>query len=111
MFSDGWLVTNAYLTTDSKSFGAYYKLNLLSWDYPAEKSIKLRVDDNGLYPITCLTTLNAAEKALLLKNQCILVRDLISMPKFLHHLDISKEKADHILEEAHELIDSPVAVE
>lgn len=33
-FTDGWLVTNAHLTSDSKDFGRYYHLNLLSWDYP-----------------------------------------------------------------------------
>ncbi|WDF70686.1 restriction endonuclease [Sphingobacterium oryzagri] len=111
MFTKGWLVTNAYFTSDAKSFGEYYQLNLLSWDYPADKSIKLRVDDNGLYPITCLTTLSAAEKAVLLKHACILVRDLIQIPKFLQHVDLSKEQAAHVLMEAQELLQSPVNVE
>ena len=37
--SQGWLVTNAYFTLDSKTFGEHYKLNLLGWDYPEKKSI------------------------------------------------------------------------
>ncbi len=110
-FTTGWLVTNAYLTADAKSFGAYYNLNLLSWDYPSTGSIKVRVDDNGLYPVTCLTTLQNEEKARLLKNECILVRDLLDMPKFLQHLNIDDAKQKQIIQEAEELIRSPVRVD
>ncbi len=110
-FTKGWLVTNAYLTTDAKSFGSYYNLNLLSWDYPSEASIKIRVDDNGLYPVTCLTTLRDEEKATLLKNECILVRDLLDMPKFLQHLSIDVAKQKQIIQEAEELVRSPVRVD
>ena len=110
-FTDGWLVTNAYLTSDSKDFGRYYNLNLLAWDYPKEKSIKLRVDDNGLYPVTCLTTLSDADKDLLLKKQCILVKDLLAKPSVLDSTQNSADKKKSILKEANELINSPVEVE
>ncbi len=109
-FTDGWLATNAYLTADSKSFGEYYRLNLLAWDYPKESSIKLRVDNNGLYPVTCLTTLNQMEKASLLRHQCILVRDLVEHPDFLEQLQINGSKRESILKEATELINSPVNI-
>ena len=104
-FTDGWLVTNAYLTSDSKDFGNYYKINLLSWDYPTESSIKVRVDNKGLYPVTCLTSLSEVEKTSLLKNNCILVSDLLGNPSFLNALQINPEKTDQILKEARELIE------
>ncbi|NGM61914.1 restriction endonuclease [Sphingobacterium sp. SGG-5] len=104
----GWLVTNAYFTSDSIKFGEYHKMNLLSWDYPKENSLKLRVDDNGEYPITCLTSLSTSEKAQLLKQQCILVKDIVRFPKFLQDLPISDPKRRKILLEAQELIDSPL---
>lgn len=102
-FTDGWLVTNAYLTSDTKDFGAYYKLNLLSWDYPSENSIKARVDHKGLYPITCLTNLSEIEKKELLKKRCILVLDLVKNPAFLDKLEIAEAKKKTILLEANEL--------
>ncbi len=104
-FTDGWLVTNAYLTSDSKDFGNYYKINLLAWDYPTESSIKVRVDNKGLYPVTCLTSLSEVEKNSLLKNNCILVSDLLGNPSFLNALQINPEKIDQILKEARELIE------
>ena len=106
--TQGWLVTNAYLTSDSKKFGEYYKLNLLSWDYPSHKSIKVLVDNNGEYPITCLTNLSEEEKLNLLKAQCILVKDILRDDKFLNTLKITADKKIKILEEAKELINSPL---
>lgn len=110
-FTEGWLVTNAYLTSDSIRFGEYYKLNMLAWDYPAHNSIKNQVDHLELYPITCLTNLNSLEKSLLLKNGCILVRDLVENPDYLDYLQASGHQKKSVLIEAQELIHSPVAEE
>lgn len=106
--TQGWLITNAYLTSDSKAFGEHYKMNLLAWDYPKDKSIKVIVDNNGEYPITCLTTLTTEDKARLLKAQCILVKDIIRDPKFLLSIQADKSKQEKILQEAKELITSPL---
>lgn len=106
--TQGWLVTNAYLTSDSKAFGEYYKLKLLAWDYPEESSIKVLVDNNGEYPITCLTTLNTEDKARLLKAHCILVKDIIRDNKFLLYIQAGKKKQAEVLLEAKELVESPL---
>jgi len=110
-FTDGWLVTNAYLTTDSIRFGEYYNLNMLAWDYPAQNSIKNQADDLALYPITCLTNLSNAEKSALLKNGCILVRDLVENPEYLQSLQTASSQKKRILIEAQELIHQPVESE
>lgn len=102
-FTDGWLVTNAYLTSDSVDFGKYYKLNLLSWDYPVASSIKVRVDNKGLYPITCLTTLTDLAKKELLKKNCVLVKELVENPAFLTGIEIQEGNKAAIFLEAKEL--------
>lgn len=107
--SAGWLVTNAYLTTDSIKFGEYHRMNLLSWDYPKDGSLKARVDNNGQYPITCLTSLDAQDKARLLKAQCILVKDVVRDPKFLQMIEINNQKKKKVLEEAIDLVNSPLS--
>lgn len=103
-FTSGWLVTNAYMTTDSIDFSVYYRLNLLSWNYPEETSIKRRVDNAGLYPITCLTTINKAEKDILLKQGCILVKDIVGDPSQLDSLGCAPRKKRRIIQEATELV-------
>jgi len=103
-FSEGWLVTNAYLTTDSIHFAQYYGLHLLSWDYPADSSIKRRVDNAGLYPITCLTTITKHEKDTLLAQGCILVKDIVDDAAQLDILKCAPRKRRRILQEAIELV-------
>lgn len=104
----GWLVTNAYFTSDSMKFAEYHKMNLLGWDYPKDKSLKLRVDENGEYPITCLTQLSTQEKRVLLKRQCIQVKDILKRPKFLDFIQANEQKKRRILLEAEELVNSPL---
>ncbi|MCC2598127.1 ATP cone domain-containing protein [Sphingobacterium sp. FBM7-1] len=107
-FTDGWLVTNAYLTSDSIRFGEYYNLNMLAWDYPPQNNIKNQVDNLALYPVTCLTNLNGMEKSTLLKNGCILVKDLVENPEYLAYIQTAKHQKKRVLIEAQELIHSLV---
>ncbi len=102
--TDGYLVTNAYLTKDAISFAEYYNISIISWDYPQKSSLKLRVDQGALYPITCLTTISAGEKERLLQANCILVKDLVENKKFIESLKCSNRKNRAILEEAEELV-------
>lgn len=74
--TQGWLITNVYLTSDAVAFGEYYGIKMLSWDYPINRSIKHLVDQKALYPITCLTSLSKREKEYLLSKGYILVKDL-----------------------------------
>jgi hypothetical protein len=83
-------------------------MNLLGWDYPKDNSLKLRVDENGEYPITCLTRLNTQEKAILLKRQCILVKDIVRNPDFLDFIQANEQKKKNIISEAIELVNSPL---
>lgn len=102
-FTDGWLITNAYFTADSIAFGNYYHLRMLSWDYPEKWSIKTLVDDNNLYPITCLTTITDKEKQTLLAQSCILVTDLLKNPQILESISMISEKKQEVIEEANAL--------
>lgn len=100
----GWLVTNAYLTSDAIAFSEYYGVKVLSWDYPQGKNIKNRVDDTGLYPLTCLTSITTAEKRILLSAGCILVKDLLFNKEALASLQLSPSRERNVREEAQELV-------
>lgn len=110
-FQEGWLITNAYFTSDSIDFATYYGINLLSWDYPKENSIKRRVDKAVFYPVTCLTTLSDLEEQQLLKNQLILVKDIVNNPDKLDILGLNKDRKEKVLKEASELLDYKVEEE
>ena len=107
-FTEGMMVTNASFTTDSIDFSKHYQIKLLSWDYPNGKSLKALVDDHAEYPVTCLTHLSDREKGFLLKEDCILVKDLLDAPHLLSEIQVSKSNQRSILQEAQELVDRPL---
>ena len=106
IFNKGWLVTNAYLTTDSVRFGEHYGISLLSWDYPGGRSIKNLVDQKSLYPVTCLTTITPTEKEILLSSGCIMVKDILKNERYLDKLGLTKGKRKKILREVCDLVTS-----
>ncbi len=110
-FTEGWLVTNAYLSSDSISFGEYYGVKMLSWDYPKQNALKNQVDKMGLYPITCLTTISRKEKELLLNKGCILVKDIQENSDWLAVIHPNSKKEARILQEVFELLNGHREVE
>lgn len=103
-FTDGWLVTNAYFTSDSIDFANYYRLRMLAWDYPENKGLKILVDANVLYPVTCLTTINEFEKSKLLSKGCILVKELVEDETNVAILGLNETRKQEMLKEAKELL-------
>ncbi len=108
-FTDGWLITNTYFTKDSVAFGEYYGLRLLSWDYPKDKNIKSLVDQNALYPITCLTSLDGKQKQKLLEQKCLLVKEMFNDQNILNSLNLNEEKKSEVLKEAKDLLVSKIS--
>jgi hypothetical protein len=95
----GWVVTNTKFSTDAIQYGNCAGLKLLGWDYPIKGSLKDLIDDFGLYPITCLTTLTRAEKQGLLDRKIVLCTEICSAPKLLYDLGMNEAKVNRVLEE------------
>ena len=103
MVSKCWIVTNNRITTDAIDFAKCTGLNLLSWDYPHNDNLKTKNDTNGLYPITCLTTLTLAEKDRLLNLDIIVVRELAYSSELLEKIGLSPIRIKKVLRETSEL--------
>ena len=102
-FNEGWVVTNTRFTSDALEYGKCVKLHLLSWDTPAGSSLKERIDESGLYPITVSTLLTQREKQFLLSRDVVLCRDLLHDRFFLDHLGVSETRKKKILKEMQQL--------
>lgn len=108
-FHQGWIFTNTRFTKDAIQYGACSGLQLISWDYPKNKSIKERVDRLGIHPITCLTTLTMKEKKAILKIGKVLCMDLCMDPTLLTLIGVKETQHKNILKEAHEVCFKPTA--
>jgi len=98
-----WIVTNNRFTSDAIAFAKCSGLQLLSWDYPEKFSLRKKIDDQQLYPITCLTTLTIAEKDKLMVLDVILVKEILENLEILERIGISPNRIKNVLKEASEL--------
>ncbi|WP_394758828.1 restriction endonuclease [Flavobacterium sp.] len=98
-----WIITNNRFTTDAITFAKCSGLNLLSWDYPENNNFRHKIDNNQLYPVTCLTTLTIAEKEKLLILNIILVKELINNSESLEKIGLNSNRIKNVLKEVSEL--------
>lgn len=103
IISKCWIVTNNRFTSDAIDFAKCSKLNLLSWNYPENNSLKTKNDTNYLYPVTCFTTLSLAEKDKLLVLDVILAKEVINNSECLEKIGLSSNRIKNVLKEASEL--------
>ena len=99
----GGLVTNTRFSSDALKYGLCTGMYLLSWDYPAGKSLKSLIDQSGLHPLTSLLTLSKFEKQQLLDKGIILCKNLIGKEKVLKEIQISEHRIEKIISEVEDL--------
>ncbi|MEQ8580539.1 MAG: ATPase [Marinoscillum sp.] len=97
---EGWVVTNARFTKDAIDFGTCSGLQLLSWDYPAQGSLKSLVTRYGLYPITTIAALSKSNKEFLMGKGIVLAQTLCDQPNALEGLGLERSKMEKIIKEA-----------
>jgi len=102
-FHQGWVVTNTKFSDDAILYGLCAGLHLVGWDFPNKGSLREQIDFSGLYPITCLTTLTAREKQLLLESKIVLCKELCTNSKLLSISEIPGQRINLIMNEAHAL--------
>jgi hypothetical protein len=99
----GGLVTNTRFSSDALQFGQCMGMFMLSWDHPAEKSLKSIIDHSGLHPITSLLTITMEEKNHLLTLGIVLCKTLANDHSILNKINIAENRIIKILQEVKDL--------
>ncbi|WP_300662837.1 restriction endonuclease [Fluviicola sp.] len=99
----GWIVTNTRFTSDAIQYAGCSGLKLLGWDHPFGNGLKDQIDHHRLYPITCLTSLTAAEKQKLLGFEVVLCSELLKKAELLKSIGIKSTRAATVLNEVNNL--------
>ena len=102
-FHEGWVVTNTRFTADAITYGTCAGLKLVSLDFPRKGSLREMIEETGLYPLTCLTSLTQQEKKSLLDKKVVLCREICHRPQYLNELNILTNRTKIILEEGNQL--------
>lgn len=93
------VVTNTKFSADAVKYAVCAGLRLLSWDYPPNESLRNLIDESGLYPITCLTSLTNKENETILMEGIVLSKELLKRETVLHDIRISLTRIPNILSE------------
>jgi hypothetical protein len=98
------LASNTRFTEDSQKYGDCIGMRLLSWDYPKGRGIRDLIDQHGVYPLTCLSTLLKREKTQLLQQDFILVQDVLNATHQLEKMGMPEQRLEETLDEARRLV-------
>jgi len=105
-WDEGWLVTNTKFSSDAIRYGKCAGLNLIGWGYPADRGLESLLTIHHLWPVTILTTLSAREKQLLMEQNIVVCRDLLTHPDALAAASLSAAKSAAVLSEVKKIIAS-----
>lgn len=92
-----WIFTNTRFTSDAIDYARCSGMQLISWDYPENKSLKYRINKSGLFPITSLTSLTKREKNLLLDEGIVLCKEIQENSVLLTKFGISSARIKKIM--------------
>lgn len=98
-FTSPMIVTNTKFSHQVKNYSKGVGVRLMGWKYPKGDSLEENVENFGIYPVTMLPCINRAEAELLVRNNVVLIQNLIrKTPKDLAELlKVPVHKAEKIL--------------
>jgi hypothetical protein len=86
------VVTNTRFSPDCIKYASDYGINLLSWDYPEEKSLREIIQKENILPITILSILNQHEKKSLISHDIVTCEQLVKNSTMLSEIGLSQRK-------------------
>jgi len=100
-----WLVTNTKFSLDAIQYSDCIGLKLLGWSFPGDESLQIRIEENKLYPITVLHSLDKASFSLLNGAELLLVKEIVEKGESgLAALGMPGSKAEQLFIEAERLL-------
>ena len=101
--TQGLLLTNTKFTENAIQFGSCAGVNMIGWNYPAKGNLHDLIEETGLHPITCLTTLSGREKKLLLEKEIVTCKNLKLKIEVLTEMQLTEGRMKRVLKEIEEV--------
>jgi len=99
-----WLVTNTKLTSEAIRYSTCSGIRAIGWGYPYDgRNLQYLLEESGLLPITCLTSLSRTQKKQLLEQGLVLCREIAEQGEILQTIGLSNNKIVKVLKEVQEL--------
>ncbi len=98
--TESWLITNTKFTSQAIQYGTCAGLTMVGWSYPDKGNLQDLIEESGIHPLTCLTSLSKSEKMQLLSKDIVLCKSLPDNPDLLRNLGMPEQKIAKVLEES-----------
>jgi hypothetical protein len=96
---EGILVTNTKFTNTAIKYAECRGLRIIGWNYPAKGNLEDLIEESGLHPLTCLTSLTVTEKKNLMNNNIVLCNSLRDDQSILRSMGFQDERIQKVMEE------------
>lgn len=101
--TDAWLITNTKFSSTAIHYATCKDMSLIGWNYPEGGGLQKMIEEEGLHPITCLTTLSEGEKRTLLEGGVVLCSKVKENPELLEKLLGKGFESGKVISEINEL--------
>jgi len=99
-YNQCYLITNTKFSTDSIDYARCIGMRLLGWAYPYNNGLETIIDELGLHPITCLSSIPKKIVHALVNHGIVLCQDVIRNDAPLRQLGLSKNVISDIVHES-----------
>ena len=103
-FNQVWLVTNTKATNDAIAYARCMDMKIISWGYPETGNLQDLIEKDNLHPVTCLTSISNHHKKILLENNIVLCKDLLTNQMYINLLDLSFTDKQKLISELKSLL-------
>jgi len=100
-----WLFTNTKFTEVAIRYGECKGMKLVGWNHPAKNNLHQIMEQNGLHPVTAMTTLSKQEKHDLIGRGVLVCIDLIGAPDALRQIGLKADRAEAAITEAQMIVE------
>jgi len=97
------LITNTKFTQQVEAYGSCAGLHLVSWDYPAKGNLRELIDETGVHPVSCLTSISNGNKRKLMEQGVVLCKQLLKRTEEVERLGLSGKVMERLFSEAGDL--------
>ncbi len=97
------LITNTKFTQQVEVYGPCVGLQLVSWDYPATGNLRELIEQTGVHPVSCLTSISTSNKKKLMEKGIVLCRQLRERQEDIEALGLSRKAIDMLFSEMQDL--------
>lgn len=103
-YDEFWLISNTSFSEDAIRYSTCAGLRLWGANFPPQNTLQDVIRDNGLDPITCLSSLKKAEKKMLIDSDILMAKELRVKPDILRRIGLETTRIKRVLNEIDKIL-------